>query len=232
MLIFLALIVFPQQVSSRLSAILSIACPPLVEASENTNFAFSCRVTNRDTESVFVLVTPLVLEGPTHPESSYIYYFVAGQRTENVLQYGRGKNAVLDLPVLFKPAVHLRLQDFSQFIKIAPEESREFAVLWHLNEADLPYQGDWSARIKLVFLARGAIERIMSRRLSPVCDRALRLGLAKGERSLPYRTINVIRPLGPRGYKFDGCRDVVSEATDHAYSNEFHLRVSNGEGRK
>lgn len=213
--------------SRQVSSAPRVTCPALVPAVKGQTATLPCVVVNTSGKTLYLLAEPFTLEGPKRASDPYIYFAVAGERIENVLRFDRNPH----WGILIKPAVHIERSSLRRLVRIEPEATMRLAVLWEIpSDATYPSLGDWVAQLKIVFLDEAKLTELGANpALSPSCRSDLLSGV-KGAAENSSLELKTTRPKPGARYEYDGCRDVISEAFQHAFSDRIKLRVKLAQG--
>lgn len=204
-----------------------LVCPASALAHPGNNLLIRCKIFNHSKESIYLVANAIVLEGPQEGVP-YVYSYVGGERYENVLQYNLSGNG-LDLPVLFKPTIHLHLEDLSHFVEVPSGSTEKVEIRWP-DFYECLSQRTLDSRVKLIYLPGGSARNILAgSELPEGCRRSLARSMRDAKMS------NIIlktkRTIPGRGHEFNGCRDIISEKFRHLYSSLITLRKERSSAR-
>lgn len=192
----------------------------------NDSLVLYCRLRNTFDQEIFISMGPAILEGPLSGqepfsgEENYIYFFVGGDRYENVLQYHRAEVGDLDMPILFKPCVHMNAEDITKLTRIPQGNLLEIEVQWEFGEGVVFASGEeWLVLLKIIYITTDSINRLLKREdLSESCCAPFNRTLDSEEHLSSLKLVAIPAGAGRR-CNYDGCANEVSLEFRHMYSN-------------
>ncbi len=207
----------------------SLLCAVSTHGSSNAEATLTCTIGNSCTTDIFVLTSPLTLEGP-RSDQSLPRRHTSGDRYENVFEYDRGVVNLQHEGVIFDPWVIPTPEEMSAMLRVAEGQTVSFTVSWSPGSDSLPAATEmwWTIRIKLVYLAES--------RLNSLRDDEQLIATCPG---IPFKKIEAeLRPWSApvsfmtrkwkegRGYEAGLCDDALSLVFDHLYSNQMSFNIN------
>ena len=206
----------------------SLSCNVHSDGSINTEIEITCVIENRSTTDIFVLTSPLTLEGP-RSDQPLPRRHTNGDRYENILEYDRGVGKFHEEGILFDPWVIPTPEEISSMLKIPQGSVATLLVRWKVDNAIFTSSPEawWTIRLKLVYLSESRLYSLRNDgHLKTACPER---PLSQIESTLPAWLSPVqfmIREWkSGRGYESGLCDDALSLVFEHLYSNQISFTL-------
>jgi hypothetical protein len=178
-----------------------------------------CDLSNDTNTDIFVLSSPLTLEGQLEDED-YVYRFSAGERFENVLEFRRGVWENISRGGLFHLAVDVQKNELQSLWKIPKNKSGEIIVFLSDETIKNFDRESWTFIVKIVFATRRSLEAISSRvGFSGECRHFVLESISRARFGDGKMRIGMRSPPGGTRYTDGSCLNRASWGFNHLYSN-------------
>ncbi len=211
----------------------SLSCGVSIHDSIDTEVILTCTIQNPCTTDIFVLTSPLTLEGP-RSDQPLPRRHTSGDRYENVFEYDRGVGNLQEEGVLFDPWVIPTPEEISAMLKVAGGQTASLSVNWKPGSALFKASPEmwWIIRIKLIYLSESRLNSLRNDdQLRAACPgrplKEIETTLRTWSSTVPFKTREWREG---RGYESGLCDDALSLIFEHLYSNQMTFNL-NGESR-